>query len=231
MAQGLRGRVALFGAGMLFCTCLVGCMSDDKPPTTPLPKARSAGQAANTNQGKTGTVPVNGNGAYGYSGQPAGGGGAYQPTGGMRQPQTYDNFGANRSATTPFGAPAVPGMVGTGGQMPGVNSVVPPVGPAGAGYSPTSSNYQSSGYPATPVSGSRTTTATTGGGYGGYGADSSASAHGMGGYNPPPPQLSDIQPPSAPGGITPSVSPAAGQYSAPLPPAPPAGAATYPYQH
>src|SRR5882724_1859300 len=42
MAQGLRGRLAVLGAGMLFCTGLVGCMDNDSKsikgpskPTTP----------------------------------------------------------------------------------------------------------------------------------------------------------------------------------------------------
>jgi hypothetical protein len=223
MAQGMRGRVALVGAGVLFCSGLMGCMSDDKPLGTP-PLSKSMTQAK-LNQNKSTMSPTAGGYPTSGTGYPSGNTGfqqtGFSQTNGARSTPGYDSFGTGRNpGTMGTGMPAVTGITGPGGPMPGMssNSVVPPVTPpgyptSGSNYSPTSSQ-QSAGYPNSPAS-----PVSPAGGYA-----SETAVHGASNFNPPEPTLSDLQPPGAPASHTPSVSPAGG----PLPPSPPPGASTYP---
>lgn len=221
MAQGLRGRVALVGAGVLFCTGLVGCMNDDKKVLGPPPKAKgSAGAMMPGGMSKT-TTPTNNfttTGVGGTSVQPTG----YSQPGGMRTPTNgYDPTGTNPGAGM-YGRQVVPGQAGVGAPMPGTttgaNSVVPQVTPSN--YTPTS--YQQ---PPTNYGTSATPVKTAGG----IPADPTMSARGPAGYDPQPPALDNPTPPGPPafGGVEPSVSPYPGPAS-PLPPSPPPAAPMYP---
>jgi hypothetical protein len=137
MAQGLRGRIAMLGAGLLFC---VGCMDNDPKPMKAPPKA----------QGATGLM-----GAGAKAGSSAG----FANNGLGGAPQTGFNQTQNRTPAlgntpgytpgstnapgnlgmAPISGQTVPGSYGQGQSMAPGGSV-PPISPPT--YSQKDSGYQ-----------------------------------------------------------------------------------------
>jgi len=211
MAQGSRGRVGLLGAGLLFCTGLVGCQDTKPYPPPPLAKGStpSMNGMARTPGATTGT------------GMAAGGSGAANTTWNSQPasrttPAGYDNNTPNYGNTGTISGPAKTGVMGPGAPLPaGASSYVPPVGPS----FPSDSRYGSSVAPGSQP--------------GGYPVDTNA--RGMSPtaglpasfHAPEPPQLTDLTPPPAPGtGVAPAVTPSSAGPVAP--PTPPAGSGPLP---
>jgi len=127
MPHGLRGRVALIGAGVVCCTGLAGCMGDSAGKAPPVSKAK-AGQV--TPPGARTTVPDI---------RPFGGSGL--PSGGGFQPGTVPPGGFQPGAPTPgysggISPPVTPGNYGTGAPLPGA-PVVPQMTPTSFYQPPT----------------------------------------------------------------------------------------------
>ncbi|HYH63785.1 MAG TPA: hypothetical protein VD866_03710 [Urbifossiella sp.] len=128
MPHGLRGRVALIGAGVVCCTGLAGCMGDSAGKAPPVSKAK-AGQV--TPPGARTTVPDI---------RPVGGSGL--PSGGGFQPGTVPPGGFQPGAPTPnytggISSPVTPGNYGPGAPLPGAPPVVPQMTPTSYYQSPT----------------------------------------------------------------------------------------------
>jgi hypothetical protein len=216
MAHGWRKRVAALGAGVVFCTGLAGCMDNDKKPITPpMAKGRGPAPAPGVNPqvlpaGATGTQP-----------------GGVQPAGGLRSSGTTPtDFGTpNRYNTGGIGGQTVPGVAGPGAPIPGANNFVPAVGPSGmappAGGNPTPPpNYGSSNVPTNPAA--NFPLEPTGGPVAARGVAPTTTTAYQRPLDPPPPPLTDIQPPPAPSyqtGVAPAAAPQApGAFpAAPLP--------------
>ena len=202
MPRGPRGwvRAVCAGVGAVLCAGAIGCNGMDKPKDTK--------QAINTKVGLPGTptLPQTGTGVAGarFGQQPTGqfngmGNTGIQQTGGVAYPPQRQ-----------FGQPNYNTGVGTGGSGFGVGgtggaggSVIPPVGPAGAGYqNPYPQPGAGGGMPQPGFTGVNTPGAgTTGAGFA---------------SNPPAPSFSDPFPPAPPGGGSVSVP---GTAAMPLSPA------------
>ena len=141
MAQGSRERFAMLGAGILFCTGLVGCMNDDPKPL-PLHKG---GPPQKTPGLMGSTVKPNQSGTtYGGGMQPAG---FNSPA--ARTPGNTTGFGTGAvGGTNTFGSPTVPGSTGLGTSM-APSGVIPQTSPP-SNYSPASGGYPTSSQPANP---------------------------------------------------------------------------------
>lgn len=132
MPHGLRGRVALIGAGLVCCSGLAGCMGDSAGKAPPVSKAKAG---TPTPPGAKTTVPDI---------RPVGGTGI--PTGGGFQPGTVPPGGFPTGAPNPgytggINAPVVPGNYGPGAPLPGTGPVVPSVTPTSY-YPPTNTPAQ-----------------------------------------------------------------------------------------
>ncbi|MDB5311887.1 MAG: hypothetical protein JWO38_6089 [Gemmataceae bacterium] len=234
MAQGLRGRLALLGAGVVLCTGLVGCMNDDKKTIGQLPTAKGSGPAVPG--GMTTRTPGPSSGFT--AGGPGAQAGNWNPNPGGVQPASGTTYSdptyGNPSARNPgmINRPTVPNQTGFGGPMPGPSgsSYVPAVGPStssnfapgGNAYPPQIIGYGSQNIPASGSApfGSDPAAGTT------TRAVAPAGASTANPYNPPAPDLRDVPlPPAAPAvpSYNPSVTPTDGP-QAPLPPVAPAGA-------
>lgn len=128
MPHGLRGRVALIGAGVVCCTGLAGCMGGSIGKDPPVSKAKAGNP---TPPGARTTVPDIGRpvGGTGLSNGPS-----YQQ--GTVPPGGYPSGAPTPNYTGGINAPVVPGNHGAGGPMPG-QPVVPPLMPTSY-YPPTS---------------------------------------------------------------------------------------------
>ena len=200
MPQGLRGRVALFGAGVVCCSGLVGCLGSNAGKAPPVSKAKNG---VVTPPGARTTVPDIR--PVGGSGIPVGGG--FQP-GVAPPPGGFQPAAANPNYTGGIGGPTTPGNYGPGAPLPGNPPTVPSVGPAPSNYPPPvggliPANQGSSNVGAMPTTARGVAPVST----------------------PPMPTLAELQPPPPPGGI---VSPADAApptaplgYTPPLAPAPP----------
>jgi hypothetical protein len=121
MPHGLRGRVALIGAGVVCCTGLAGCMGDSIGKSPPVSKAKAGNP---TPPGARTTVPD--------IGRPVGGSGlsngpSYQQ--GTVPPGGFPSGTPTPGYTGGTQAPVVPGNYGAGGPMPGA-PVVPSLTPS-----------------------------------------------------------------------------------------------------
>ncbi|MFO0801263.1 MAG: hypothetical protein U0804_27680 [Gemmataceae bacterium] len=122
MPHGLRGRVALFGAGLLGCAGIVGCTGDHAGKAPPVSKAK-AGNV--TPPGARTTVPD--------ISRPTGGSGL--SNGPSYQPGTTPQGGVPTPGYTGgINAPVTPGNYGPGAPLPG-GPVVPQLTPSN--YTPT----------------------------------------------------------------------------------------------
>jgi hypothetical protein len=185
MSQGMRGRVALIGAGVVCCSGLVGCLFDEKGKTPPPVSKAKAGVV--TPPGARTTVPdirpTGGNGI------PVGGG--FER--GVVPPGGYPAGAPNPYNTGAINAPVVPGNHGAGAPLPGATPTIPSV-------TPPPSQYPPAGAAVPPDHGSSNALPLP------------TTARGVAPTNfpvapsqPPTPMLAELQPPPPPGGI---VSPA-----------------------
>ncbi len=189
MPQGLRGRVALFGAGVVCCSGLVGCLFDEKGKAPP-PQSKARAGAVTPPGARTTTPDLRqqvGGPGYPVGGNGISAGGGFQP--GINQPPAGT---ANPNYTGGISGPVVPGNYGAGAPLPGQT---PPNIPS---VTPPSSNYPPAGYGSSNVGALPTT------------ARAAAPTHPLaptqpltpGLPNPPTPTLTDmpIQPPAPPTG-------------------------------
>lgn len=203
MPQGLRGRVALIGAGVVFCSGLVGCLTAEKAKGPP-PVSRAKNGVVTPPGAKTTTPDI----------RPVGGSGI--PTGGGFQQGTVPPGGFQPGSPTPgytggINAPVVPGNYGAGAPLPGQSPVVPSLTPPPSNYPPQAGaavppGFGSSNTPALPTT-ARAAAPTT------FPAA------------PPTPMLTEAppMPPAPPTGATPGdVTPPTAPAGIPGPLAPPA---------
>lgn len=211
MAQGSRGRVALLGAGVLFCTGLVGCQ--DTKPYPPPPLAKGSGPSMNGMTRTPGTTTG--------TGMTPGGSGAAttrwnEPTG--RTVPTGNNFptAPGMGNFAPISGQTVPGNYGAGAPIPGANPIVPSVSPTPSNYTPTYPNSS-----LTPGSHSNPVV-----------ADTTARGAAPVAATPtsyPVPEMADPYPQPPPAPSTPAVAPpSAGPIA---PPSPPPGSGPLPPQY
>lgn len=215
MAQGSRGRVALLGAGVLFCTGLVGCQDTKQYPPPPLAKGNTPSmngmtRTPGTTTGTGMTPGGSGLATTSWNSQPAS----------RTTPAAYDynSTAPGYGNTGTISGPAKTGVIGPGGPMPaGASSYVPPVGPSfPSNYTPT--NPSSSLTPGSPTSGYMTDTTARGA--------APAAALPVSIHSPEPPAMADPYPTPPPAPSTSAVPPvtaASGGLIAP--PSPPAGSA------
>jgi hypothetical protein len=146
MAQGSRGRFALLGAGMLFCSGLVGCTDNDPKPIARPPLAKGSTPSGIMNSTVKQNQTPQGATTFGSGAGPAG---LNQPMGGSspsganldtKTPYGSNPYSANPYSTGTIGQPAVPGMKGAGTPLQ-PSGAVPQVTPGG------SSSYQGSSIP------------------------------------------------------------------------------------
>lgn len=194
MPQGLGGRVALFGAGVVCCSGLVGCMSDGRG-TAPPPVSKAKAGAVTPPGARTTTPDLRPTGGTGI---PVGGG--FQP--GVNQaPPATPNYTGGISGQVP------PGNYGPGAPIPGQNPpIVPSLTPPPSNYPPAGATVPA-GYGSSNVGAVPTT------------ARAAAPAH----PTPPVAPLTDmpIQPPAPPMALTAEVPVPTAPANVPGPLAPP----------